>query len=43
MFLASHDHADVPHVLYDYHVEGGSKKPEKLEAKVGHWLDGWLD
>ena len=32
--LATNDHADIPHVLFDYHAEGGAKKPEKLEAKV---------
>jgi hypothetical protein len=31
---ASTKHADIPHILFDYHAEGGSKKLEKLDSKA---------
>jgi hypothetical protein len=34
VLTASTKHADIPHILFDYHAEGGSKKLEKLDSKA---------
>ncbi len=34
LFLATPEHGDIPHVLFDYHAESGPRRLEKLEAKV---------
>ena len=35
---ASPNLSDVPHILFDYHAEGGAKNLEKLKVKVGESL-----
>jgi len=36
---ATPEHSDIPHVLFDYHSEGGSKRMDKLEAKIGEYIE----
>ena len=38
-FTASAKHTDIPHVLFDYHAEGGTKKLEKLDSKVAKYIE----
>ena len=38
-FAASAKHTDIPHVLFDYHAEGGTKKLEKLDSKVAKYIE----
>ena len=37
--LASTKHSDIPHILFDYHAEGGSKKLEKLDSKMAKYVE----
>jgi hypothetical protein len=30
----SSQHTDIPHILWDFHAEGGHKNMDKLDAKV---------
>jgi phosphatidylinositol-bisphosphatase len=32
-------HSDIPHILFDYHAEGGTKKLEKLDSKVAKYVE----
>lgn len=36
---ASTKHSDIPHILFDYHAEGGSKKLDKLDSKVTKYVE----
>jgi len=33
------EHNGIPHVLFDYHAESGTRRLEKLEAKVGEYIE----
>jgi len=35
----SSQHTDIPHILWDFHAEGGSKHIAKLEAKIGKYVE----
>jgi len=36
---ATPEHGDIPHVLFDYHAESGPRRLEKLEAKIGEYIE----